>query len=181
MGEREGSAAITLPFPQRQSFEGHEVIALDSYGALVEEGVRMSHCVASLYRACRSGQRIVFSVRNHFGASLCTFDVSLHGESLEPNECRGGNNSDPPQAMHALVLRFVHDLSVRLTASPEVLKKWQKALADEHSAADFFDDDQIEQQARRLALRQVISRSRHFDQLVSKARPRTTERGPDGD
>lgn len=126
-------ATWVLPIDLPKVIDGFHVAFLDRYSALVEEGLRMSHCVATLCQDARTGARLVFSLRTLAGQSLASFDISLKGtkSQLEVviNELRGPRNADVPSVLRQAVTRFLFSVQVQVKTHQEAVRAWLDANA----------------------------------------------------
>jgi hypothetical protein len=123
-----GGGRLTIPFPMPTEINGCRILFLDSCAAMVQEGLTMEHCIASLYPACARGERLAFSIRDATNRAVATFDVSFTalGEHFDVgvNELSGPKNSDASPAAAELVATFRRTLQERSKEQANELRAW---------------------------------------------------------
>ena len=124
----ESEPASSFPFDVPKAMDEFQIVFLDRYSALVEEGLRMSHCIANLDQAARTGHRLPFSLRTLEGRSLASFDISLmlqpSGFEAVLNELRGYRNAHVPDDCEQAVTRFLASVQVEARAHEEATQEW---------------------------------------------------------
>ena len=130
----ESEPASSFPFDVPKAIDGFQIVFLDRYSALVEEGLRMSHCISTLYADARTGSRLPFSVRTLEGRSLASFDISLmlHPSGFEAvlNELRGYRNAHVPDDCKQAVTRFLVLVQGEARAHQEATQAWLEEKAE---------------------------------------------------
>lgn len=164
---------LTLPFALPQQLARHRFVFLDSWAALVAEGVRMSNCVGALYADCMRGERLVFSLQTRERNPVATLDISLRHSDGETeavlNDVRGPHNLDPTPQAAAVAQRFTKRVEAAAQREPEKLQHW--LLGMERRRAGNFERHRLRvlRKAERQAIDAFVPKAVKVAQRMSNA------------
>lgn len=161
---------LVCPVLSHYQYQGLSIVFLDSYGALVDEGLRMSHCVASLYGSCLRSETFAFSVRSE-GESLATFDLSLDDEWLPSiNQFRGPLNDDPPAHCVNAVEAFLRELKAAPVDHRGPFSEWQAQNSHRNDLPEMVNRHRLEEHARKRATSELLDDVPQFGWWVEALR-----------
>lgn len=130
------------------------VVPLSTTAQLVEEGLRLNHCVGGYDGACRTGRTHILSVRDAAGASLATVELRAARSASRPNvlslsvvQFRGRDDGPaPPLARDALEAFWsrLTEGAVRVFHRETLSAMEAAARSSGHAAADPDLDAQVE-------------------------------------
>ena len=86
-----------------------------SAGAMVQEGCKMNHCVASYVHSCVNNQTSIWSLRReHEGSVSRVLTIEVGLTSLSIRQIRGKNNRMPTEAELKLIRRWAQAAELKL-------------------------------------------------------------------
>lgn len=166
----DGGARFAAPFPVPARAGGFRVVFLDCLGALAEEGLRMSHCIAMLYPECAQGRRLAFSLRNPAGSSCATFDISLvrspRGAQAVVNELRAAGNESAPEECRKAVEEFVAEVDALLQGDFRPADRCLAADSGGLAAVPAELAEEATDRAKREALYDVLAETEGIARLL---------------
>lgn len=167
---QDGQEPFPPPFPVPAMMRGFRLVFLDGFGALVEEGLRMSHCIPMLYPECARGRRLAFSLRNADGSPCATFDLSLvrgrRGAHAVLNELRGPGNESAPEECRKAVEELVAEVDAGLQGNPQLADQWPESAPGTPAAIPNELVEEAAERAKREALCEVLAEIGGFGRLL---------------
>jgi hypothetical protein len=114
------NSAFPDPWYPAARLGDYEILPIEDCASLYREGTAMHHCVGTYGDRVQRGNLYIYSIRRK-GERVATLALGYHDGRTHLEEIRGPCNTEPPKAIVATVVRWLH--AQRPLPAPEALPR----------------------------------------------------------
>ncbi len=128
-----GNEKLDIPMPA--GYEGkYEVLLLKSPKALQFEGDQMGHCVGGYAKEVRSGEKVIYSIRDAQGYPHVTFEL----QKGRIQQCKGHGNKSPVAEYQPIVAKVIEFLKQKHGSAFDIDGDQNFACCVRHESGEWF-------------------------------------------